>query len=308
MSQNKIAVAIPTYKRKDMLTRLIGSIPAEWHVYVSDNDSSLLPLCTPFGPHVMISHSPELVGMFANWNRALSLVDADCTHVFIPSDDDLFLPEARVAVAQAIDRHADADILVFGCDFFDENDRRWDGYVPSSLEAFGPGDGFLKFAAGVDARMPGVLIRLDLLKRIGAFDERLQLTAADSDLIQRALLLGRSVFVPQVIGLYRIWSGSLTHARQASDLWMQEVALWTGKIAELLRAGHQPASAKIDIDRYQGEIFASNLLAGTRNLIAKGEVKQALEFLNRHGTPHKMSLLTRLRLLRTRWNLWKATV
>lgn len=305
MPKIKIAVAIPTYKRKELLTRLIDSTPSGWNIFVSDNDSSLLPLKQPFGERVTVSHSPTLVGMFANWNRALSLVGDDCTHVFIPSDDDLFLPNAGQSVNDALAAHPDADILIFGCDLFDEHDNRWQGYRPAAKEVFAPGDGFLKFATGVEARMPGILFSHVFLNSIGAFDERFELTAADSDLIQRALLLGHSVFVPDVVGLYRIWSGSLTHARQATDLWVQEVALWTNKIADLLRSGHQPRSAPVVIDRYRDEIMARNLLAGAGNLIAKGEIRQAREFLRRHPVPSHALLGTRLRLLRRRWQTWR---
>lgn len=305
MSHNKIAVAIPTYKRKKLLIRLIDSISPTWRVYVSDNDSSLFPLNMSFGDHVSVSHSPELVGMFANWNRALSLVGEECSHVFIPSDDDLFLPNAEDAVKRMVEQHPDADIFVFGCDLFDETGHRWAGYRPSQIELFPPGDGFLKFMNGVDARMPGVLFRCDFLKKIGAFDERFELTAADSDLVQRALLLGRAVFVPEVIGLYQIWSGSLTHARQATDQWLREVELWTNKIAELLRTGHQPPSRQVNIERYRDEIFARNLLAGLGNLLQKGEPQNARNFLVRHPVPLHVTLLTRLRILKMRWTLWK---
>lgn len=304
MVYTKVAVAIPTYKRRELLARLIASISTDWEVFVSDNDSSLLPLEVSFGENVLVSHSPELVGMFANWNRALSLVREDCTHVFIPSDDDLFLPNAEEAVSRTLAQYPDADIVVFGCDLFDEHGHRWAGYRPDHLESFPPGDGFLKFMVGVDARMPGVLFRHDFLKRIGVFDEQFALTAADSDLVQRALLLGRAVFVPEVIGLYQIWSGSLTHARQATDLWMNEIELWTGKIAGLLRAGHQPSAGKVDIERYRGEILARNLLAGAAGLVTRGEHSQARDFLRRHPTPSKAALRTRISLLRLRWRLW----
>lgn len=302
-----IAVAIPTYKRKELLARLIGSVPRRWQVFVSDNDSSLAPLESKFGEHVVVSHAPALIGMFANWNRALSLVDSRCTHVFVPSDDDLFLPEAEDTVDQALRHYPDADVFVFGCDFFDEQDRRWGGYAPSTFESLAPGEGFLRFVAGVEARMPGVLFRREFLTRIGAFDERLELTAADSELVQRALLLGRSVFIPKVIGLYRVWSGSLTHARQATDQWMEEVALWTDKIVTLLQKGHQPASRRIDVRRYRDEIIARNLLAGLENLLRKGEPEQARDFLRRHPTPMRASLRTRLQLLRRRLRIWRRT-
>lgn len=306
MAVHKIAVAIPTYKRKELLQRLIASVPNDWHIVVSDNESSLAPLAESLGSNVRVSHSPTLVPMFANWNRALSLVDTDSTHVFIPSDDDLFLPSAQKVVERTLATYPDADIYVFGCDFFDEHDRRWKGYCPAAKQYFAQSNGFLTFAKGVDARMPGILMRKAFLDQIGTFDERFELTAADSELVQRALLLGTSVFIPEVIGLYRIWTGSLTHARQATDLWMQEVDLWTGKIAELLLAGHLPPRSNVDIDRYRAEIFALNLLAGLRNLIAKRQFQEARNFLRRHPMPQHTTLQTRLRMLRTRWQLWRA--
>lgn len=308
MASFKIAVAIPTYKREELLRRLIGTVPSEWHIFVSDNDSSLHPLNLSLGERVTVSHSPSLVGMFANWNRALSLVSPECTHVFIPSDDDVFLPNAQRIVSGALQHFPEADIFVFGCDLFDETGKTWHGYRPQALEAFEGGDGFLKFEEGVDARMPGILLRRNFLERIGAFDERLELTAADSELVQRALLLGRSVFVPDVIGLYQVWSGSLTHARQATDLWLKEVSYWTGKVADLLRSGHQPRSRRVNVERYRDEIYARNLLAGLRSLHQKGEVQDARAFMARHPVPRHATLRTRLRLLRTRLQLWKAAV
>ncbi|WP_156421856.1 glycosyltransferase [Paucibacter sp. KCTC 42545] len=307
MDQFKIAVAIPTYKREALLRRLISSIPKNWSVFVSDNESSLLPLASSLGEVVTISHSPKLVGMFANWNRALSLVTPNCTHVFIPSDDDLFLPEANGIVANTLARYPDSDILVFGCDLFDEHGHVWAGYRPLALECFDIGEGFHKFAAGVDARMPGVLFRKDFLQRIGAFDERFELTAADSELIQRALLLGKSVFVPSVIGLYQIWSGSLTHARQATDQWLNEVEAWTEKIGDLINSGNQPHKRQIDVQSYRDEIFIANLLAGIGNLIQKGQCREARDFLARHTSTRHLSLRTRLRLIRARWRLARAT-
>ena len=165
------------------------------------------------------------------------------------------------------------------------------------------GDGFLPFETGVSARMPGVLFRTDFLRRIGGFDERFELTASDSEMIQRAALLGSTAFVPAVIGMYRVWTGSLTHARQATDLWMTEVGLWTDKIGALLQGGHQPTSRHVDVRRYKAEILALNLLAGLNNLRAKGAAAEARAFLARHPVPAGARLKTRLRLLRCRMAL-----
>lgn len=302
MILQKIAVAVPTYKREQLLRRLIASIPAGWDIYVSDNDASLAPLETPL--QAVVSHSPGMIPMFANWNRALSIVEPSATHVFIPSDDDLFLPNAGAAVQLALAQHPDADIFIFGCDFVDEYDRTWSGYRSTDLRVYEPGDGFSVFARGVDARMPGVLLRKAFLNEIGGFDERFELTAADSDLIQRAMLLGRTVFVPATIGLYRVWAGSLTHSRQATDLWMHEIGLWTNKIAALLEAGHQPSGTKIDVNQYRDEILARNLHAALDNLLKKSDADQARDFLRRHPVPRCTTLITRLRLLRQRMRIW----
>jgi hypothetical protein len=293
MVPHKVAVAIPTYKREELLRRLIGSVPTDWDIYVSDNDASIKPLVTPL-PGI-VSHSPILIPMFANWNRALSLVEPSATHVFIPSDDDLFLPNAVDVVHRALAQHPEADIFIFGCDFFDEHDKIWPGYRAAALRVYEPGDGFHVFSRGVDARMPGVLLRRSFLERIGAFDERFELTAADSDLIQRSLLMGRSVFVPETIGLYRVWTGSLTHARVASDQWMREIDLWVDKIASMLDAGHQLAHP-IDVPRFKDEIYISNLRSGIHALKRQGRYLSAWSHAFSRRYPYRASLISQAKL------------
>lgn len=294
MTPHKIAVAIPTYKREELLRRLIGSVPTEWDIYVSDNDASLKPLVTPL-PGV-VSHSETLISMFANWNRALSLVGASATHVFIPSDDDLFLPNAGDTVHETLAQYPEADIYIFGCDFFDEHERTWPGYRAKALRSYEAGEGFCVFSRGVAARMPGVLLRKSFLDQIGAFDERFELTAADSDLIQRALLLGRAVFVPETIGLYRVWAGSLTHARVATDQWMREIDLWVDKIAVLLDAGHQPAGCGINVPRYKDEIYISNLRSGIYALKRQGRYFSAWRHVFSRRYPYRASVMSQAKL------------
>lgn len=292
-----IAVAIPTYRRPELLLELTRSLPSHVPISVSDNAASLSGLTAPFGHNVSIHHADRLLPIFVNWNRAVSFIPDNATHVLIPSDDDLYLPDALQTVGQAIEKYPGADMIVFGCDFVDENGKTWAGWRPEKDQMCAPGDGFLAFEAGVTARMPGVLFRKAFLDRIGAFDERFVLTAADSELIQRAALLGRTVFVPTVIGLYRIWSGSLTHARQATDLWMSEVTLWTGKIAALLRTGHQPRMRKINVDRFQDEIYTANLRAGIGALKSRGQYLGAWRHLLANRYPHRAGVLSQVKLL-----------
>lgn len=302
-----IGVAIPTYSRPQLLAQLIRTIPSDIRIFVSDNARSMCGYSSMFSDNVLISHSDTLIPMFANWNRALGLVPDDVTHVLIPSDDDLYLPQAFVSMAQAVIEHPKADVFVFGCGLVDEAGRQRHGYTPKSLEIMDQGQGFLKFANGVDARMPGVLFRKDFLSRIGTFDEAFELTAADSDLIQRSLLLGRSVFIPLVVGLYRVWPGSLTHSRQASDEWMNEIEIWTDKIVGLLKSGYGPEEARLNAVHYKGEIVAQNLLAGVAGLIGRHEYKEAHKFISRYETPASAKFRTQLSLARRRLEAWMYT-
>ena len=300
-----IGVAVPAYSRPELLTQLIGTIPATQPVFVSDNAGSMRSHSFAFGCNVTISHAETLIPMFANWNRALSLVTEQVTHVLIPSDDDLYLPQAFDHMATAISVHPDADIYVFGCDLVDGAGNQRRGYVPKCREFLDQGRGFFKFEHGVDARMPAVMFRKDFLAEIGAFDETFQLTAADSDLIQRALLLGRSVFVPRVVGLYRVWAGSLTHSRQATSEWMREIDLWTDKIIRLLENGQRPAGDVVDVERFKDEIVAQNLLSGIAGLIARGEYNSARAFISQFQVPASAKFRTKLSLARRRFAVWR---
>ena len=304
MNNFKIAVAVPTYNRYQLLCELISSIPDEWSICISDNDSSLISASSVFKRNVKISHAEYLFSMFENWNRALSLVDSDCTHVFITSDDDLYLPQAQVIVENSLKKFPDIDVFVFGCDLIDENNKKRKGYKPNALHVFEKGEGFNCFVSGVDARMPGILLRRVFLDNIGHFDTQFKITAADSELIQRALIMGTAVFVPESIALYRTWAGSATNSTQASDPWMKEIQLWTTKIADLLKkSGDEHISNKKYLQKYGDEIFARNILSALGNLISKEQYNDAHLFLSKYPIPRQASLITSLRIARKRWQL-----
>jgi hypothetical protein len=245
---------------------------------------------------VRISHASTLIDVLKNWNRALSLAQSECTYVFITSDDDLYLPGCSLIVEDALSKFPEADIFVFGCDIVDNIGSRQTGYCPSSYELLDNGDGFLKFVNGVDARMPAILFRTDFIRQIGSFCESFKVTAADSELIHRALLLGRSAFIPHTIALYRVWPGSATYTAQASDEWIAEVTEWTRMIANLINSGHQPKAKRVDVSLFRNEILARNLYAGAASLYRKGEYRQAQLFLRRHPLPNRYSTLIRLRV------------
>lgn len=295
----KISVAIPAYGRPAYLQALTAGVPADVSVHVSDNSSSLVGKLDGIAGNVIVVHMQEMLPIFANWNNALSLVPFESTHIVIPSDDDLFAENAFARLKTVIAAHPDIDVFIFGCDLVDEVGMLFQGYRPHQSECFKAGKGFFNFQHGVDARMPGVVFRKAFLDRIGGFDERFQLTAADSELVQRALILGRALFVPDVVAFYRVWSGGLTHSRQATDEWMQEIHWWVDKTAALMLETHGVGFGGFRPQHFKDEIVALNLLSGVNSLIARNEFTAAGAFLRRHGIPSHARLLTRLRLWRS---------
>lgn len=294
----KMSVAIPAYNRPEYLSALVGSVPTDIDVFVSDNDGSLTARLPDFSNNVCVKHADEMLPIFRNWNSALSLVSADSSHVVIPSDDDIFVSDAFSVMQSIIGVNPDVDVFIFGCDLIDGDGVTRAGYRPESLRKYEPGEGFFVFQHGVDARMPGIVFRKDFLERVGAFDERFKLTAADSELIQRALILGRSLFVPDVVAYYRVWPGGLTHSRQATDEWMQEIQLWAEKTTALIRDVHGEGYGGFDALRFRDELLAQNLLSGIGGLLARGEFDVASRFLRSQGVPKHARLLSRMRLFR----------
>ncbi len=131
--------------------------------------------------------------------------------------------------------------------------------------------------------MPSVFFKKRFLDKIGYFDDKkFSLTAADSELIQRALLLGKVVYVPEIVSSYRVWQGSLTYEKIASSEWLEEIELWHEKISML---GINNSVNIFDWKYYRGEIFARNLLAGLSNLYTKGEYKQLQHHFSKMKTP-----------------------
>lgn len=294
----KLAFAIPTYNRLRLLERLVESIPSKYSIFISDNDSSIKGSHQFYAKeNVHVSHASTLISMFANWNRAVETTDSSVTHIAIPSDDDLYLPEQVSHMSDTIASNTDVDIFIFGCDYIDEHENISVGYTPTSSCKYIKGDGFLQFINGVDARMPGVVFRKEFFKKIGGLNTEYELTAADSELIQKALLLGKSMFVNQTVGYYRIWSGSLTNARQGTIQWLKEVEKWTKTISEFIASSANQNVKKIDTKKFSADIYIQNLLAGYQNLIAIDKPR-AKKFLRENMVMEGASLVNKLRLIK----------
>lgn len=248
-------LAVPTYKRYEELQKLLLSIDVSVPVFISDNGSTLPESFQKQHSNIVLCKILPSVLMFSNWNLAAKLVQAEW--VAIPSDDDIYYRESFLIVERFLNKYDDMDMIVFGHNIVDADGCVINSWIPS-LESCNAPSGFLRFKYGVDARMPSIFIKTALFKKLGGFDEEFKITAADSDFVQRAALIGNVQFVPEVVSGYRVWEGGITHNKIASVEWMKEIDRWCNRIAEFCEARHISIYSK----KIQDEIYARNLLAG----------------------------------------------
>lgn len=294
----KITIAIPTYKRENLLRKLTESIPSNISLSISDNGCSLPESFITSYKNATIVKQEHVLDIFANWNAAIASVNF-CDYIAIPSDDDLYSLDSFDLIQDAINNHDNIDIFIFGNNFINENDEVIGHYCPKKHEILEAPYGLSHFLYGVNVRMPSVFFKKSFLDKIGYFDEKsFTLTAADSELVQRALLLGKVAFVPKIVASYRVWSGSLTDQRIATKHWMSEIDVWTDKIVKLANTTLATSHNIFNWQRYKDEIYARNLLGGLSNLYKSKQYDKVSTHYHQMRHPKNALLITKLRILK----------
>lgn len=283
-------LAVPTFKRYDELQKLLTSIHISVPVYISDNGSTLPESLQQQHSNAVVCKVFPPVLMFPNWNLAAKLVQAEW--VAIPSDDDIYYQESFDIIERCLEQYYDMDMIVFGHNTIDADGHVINSWLPNLESCVAP-SGFLKFKYGVDARMPSIFIKTALFKELSGFDEGFKITAADSDFIQRAALIGNVQFVPEVISGYRVWEGGLTHNKIASVEWMEEVDRWCNRISKFCKDHNISIYSK----KNQDEIYARNLLAGVISAKKSRGYIAAWNHIIKCRYPFKALVRTQLSLL-----------
>ncbi|MFY0253345.1 glycosyltransferase family 2 protein [Chitinophaga sp. 30R24] len=295
-----IEVAIPTYNRNLYLSKLLSTIPADIKVYVSDNGSCVSDDVVRKYPNATFIKHSVVLDVFENWNAAAKQSSSEW--LVIPSDDDLFLPEAFQQIEYYTNKYAEADMLIFGHQIIDENDVVKYKWQPDSEEIMNAPTGFLKFRFGVEARMPSIVFKTSLLRQLNYFDEHLKLTAGDSDLVQRGLLHGKAIFIPVIIGAYRVWNGGLTNKKIATKLWLDEIDYWQNKVVGLLKERVLQGwvlPGALSFDQIKDEVYARNLSAGLYSILKSdnGSRKNRVAFIRQNRFPWRATLKSKMRII-----------
>lgn len=296
---NKIAVAIPSFKRPIDLGALILSIDSAVPIYVSDNGNFLSDEFKREHSRVTIScPSLEVVPQFVNWNNAAKLPSEDW--VLMPGDDDIYYPDSFKIIRRYINQFGDSDMLIFGHKQVDADYHVFGEWMPNRLLTCDAPSGFEIFKYGVPARMPSIIFKKSLLRRLNYFDESIELVA-DSDLIFRALLMGKTTFAPEVISGYRVWLGGATSYLSATSRWLNGVLCMVRKL-EMMLGEHPVYSQRARM--ICAEIYAANLLSAARQLNGNRGVLDVVKLLREYPYPKRAKLRTQLKLVRQLVRFW----
>lgn len=304
----QLSIAIPTRNRNEYLALLLDSVRhVADEIVVRDNaGGAARPLVERY-PEVKWMFGPELP-IFENWRACLDAASSE--FVAIPSDDDLYFPSLGPVLTGLGQDVARADVVIAGHRLIDSEGRTMGEWRPPRHEILAPPGAFVRFQYGVPARMPSVFFRNAFLRRIGSLDPSFRLTAADSELVQRALLHGTVAFVPEIVAGYRVWPGGLTDKTQMSELWLSEIERWSAKLAPVATRELGRAHLRFDARRYADELFGTNLLAGVSRAYGRGEHGEALRFLDEvrfpwHARPATKLALARVLLMATGKAAWE---
>jgi glycosyltransferase involved in cell wall biosynthesis len=289
MNSVSFAIAIPTYNRQTLLAELLNSIQ-NINIYVSDNGGYLDKSFQEKYSQVRFAPKIPEVPVLCNWNAAANLVKEKW--FALPGDDDLYYPASFEVISRYLIQYPDIDVFIFGHHEIDGAGKILGTWQPKALQRFDAPNGFSIFQFGVDARMPSIIIKKELFDQLNGFDDSFKVTAGDSDFIQRALLMGNTLYVPEIIAGYRIWTGGSTHNTIASEAWMHEIDRWCNKMAIFC----QEHSITLYNQTVRDEIYARNLIGGIVNIKKQGGYRMAWKYFLKFKYPARALFRTQLHL------------
>jgi glycosyltransferase involved in cell wall biosynthesis len=172
-----VTVVVPTFNRANLLDQMLESLSrqsARPRIIVCDDASTdeTREVCGRF-PHVEYCRNERRLGLFANWNRGIQLVDTEFAAIY--HDDDMYDSSIVAAEASFLSRHPSVAMVHTACTFIDDEDRTSEPHV-LGWPAVMPGTEFRRLLAGrflCPVAAPSVMVRTASIRSVGGFDERL---------------------------------------------------------------------------------------------------------------------------------------
>jgi Glycosyl transferase family 2 len=213
----KFSIVIPTYNRVSLLNRAVESALRQdgfddYEVFVVDDDSddgTWEYLQNVQDSKLRILRNPHRLSMGPNWNKAVRLSRGE--YIFVLQDDDLVSPDLLVTVSRAIDEYESADLVCFGANLIDENERIRRIYEqPEQEELLPPPKALMRFARRWTLSSGQVVFSRAAFDRYGGFDESTPIMS-DTEAILRWMLYCDTLLIPAAPASRRVWRGQVTN-------------------------------------------------------------------------------------------------
>jgi glycosyltransferase involved in cell wall biosynthesis len=244
----KVSVIVLTYNRAHMVTETIDSVLnqtfKDFELIVVDNES------TDNTEEVIKSFTDERIRYFKHQNNGLIGVNrnygvnkARGEYITFCDDDDLWMPEKLERQVKLLDLNKELGLVYSDSYIMDENGNLGRDTLLSSLRPL-RGNVFDKLFQSNFIPMPTVMIRREVLSKVGGFDPK-YIIALDYDLWLRIAEHYPIDFTEEPLAKYRIHGGSVSRNQElAINEDFQLIEYWLEKKANLERGFRRKAKQK----------------------------------------------------------------
>lgn len=274
-----LSIGIPAYNRpqwfREALASVIGDRRIASAIEIIISDDSTGPECGEIaqdllqdwpGPWQYQAHQPSL-GMAQNWNHCIALAQGE--YVLLLHDDDFLYPGAVAHILQRL-RHGGPvqGAFLFGVRVVDAQGRERKRQVFPRWVFLNPPQALTRLlSVSSFVRFPAIVVRRDLYRAIGGFDETI---GEPADLQMWVQVMGRSglVLCPEITCAYRVHGQALT-----MGMFNRPTIQKIQKIFLEAQAFHLLDSQKLQ--QYQADFLHQFILAGTYRAMRSGDFARA---------------------------------
>jgi glycosyltransferase involved in cell wall biosynthesis len=291
-----LTVVIPTFKRLELLKKLLHTIPKDIKVIVSDNGSHVPQEFMDQFPTFEFFQTGRQLDSSENWNNCINLVQTEW--FMLPSDDDLYYPDSFGIIERELLRNVGSDLIIFGHYVINELDEIKSTWLPGEKTTIQPPHSYEIFKYGVEARFPGLIFKKSIAVENGCIDNSYKLTASDSKLIQLCMLNGVVSFIPEVVGGYRVWAKNSTTLTLGTLAWLNEIDRWQDEILLEVKKKFSANGKQPNYNNIKDEVYARNLIGGILNNRKSHGLRKSVEFFWASRYPINANFRTQLRMIK----------
>jgi len=216
----KVSIGIPAYNAANYIAETLDSIiqqrePPPYEVFVVDDcstdDTNQIVINHPLKPKLYINQ--KNIGPPANFNKCIEYAQGE--YLLILHADDVIEKDFLKDMAEILDKHTNVAMVVCLARIINKlgqivaRQRPPIGFLKQGIVK----DAFLKLAILNKLLTPTALVRKDIYKNIGGFNDNFQHTA-DYDMWMRIALYGQLYFLPKYLARFRAHISSHTYSRK----------------------------------------------------------------------------------------------